>query len=112
MHRPISIRVVARASLAIVVAATIALGAATNPAVTLKINAGSNRHPISPLIYGVAFATQAQLADLNAPLNRQGGNATSRYNWQANAYNRAADWYFESIGEASATAGVTPKKAR
>jgi hypothetical protein len=94
-----------RASALIVVAATIAIGAATNPAVTLTIDAAANRHPISPLIYGVAFATQAQLADLNAPLNRQGGNATSRYNWQANASNRAADWYFESIGESSATAG-------
>ena len=46
-----------RASALIVVAATIAIGAATNPAVTLTIDAGSNRHPISPLIYGVAFAT-------------------------------------------------------
>jgi hypothetical protein len=88
-----------------VAASAIALGAATNPAVTLTIDAASNRHPINPLIYGVAFASQAQLAELNAPLNRQGGNAASRYNWQANAYNRAADWYFESIGEASATAG-------
>ena len=100
-----SLCLAARASALIVVAAAIVLAAATNPSVTLTIDAAANRHPISPLIYGVAFATQAQLAELNAPLNRQGGNATSRYNWQANAYNRAADWYFESIGEASATAG-------
>ena len=35
----------------------------------------------------------------------QGGNPSSRYNWLLNADNRAADWYFESIGYASATPG-------
>jgi len=39
------------------------------------------------------------------PINRHGGNATSLYNWQANASNRGMDWYFESIDEGSATAG-------
>ena len=32
-----------------------------------------------------------------------GGNNTSRYNWKLNADNRANDWYFESIADASAT---------
>ena len=45
----------------------------------------------------------ASAADLRAPINRWGGNATSRYNWQINATNRAADWYFESIASGSAT---------
>ena len=44
--------------------------------------------------------TPSSLADLNAPLNRQGGNNTSRYNWQLNADNRASDYFFESIGDA------------
>jgi hypothetical protein len=70
-------------------------------AVTIQVDAAANRHPISPLIYGTAYATTAQLLDLNAPLNRYGGNPTSRYNWQANADNRANDWYFESIGYSS-----------
>jgi PKD repeat protein len=39
------------------------------------------------------------------PLNRYGGNNTSRYNWQLNADNRGADWYFESIAESSSTPG-------
>ena len=56
-------------------------------------------------IYGVAHATTAQLNDLNSPLNRNGGNNTTRYNWQLNADNRANDWYFESIPEPSAVAG-------
>jgi PKD repeat protein len=53
----------------------------------------------------VAHASTAQLNDLNTPLNRNGGNNTSRYNWQLNADNRANDWYFESIADPSAVAG-------
>ncbi len=72
---------------------------------TITIDAAANRTPISPLIYAVGLATEAELRDLNSPLNRLGGNQTSRYNWQANAYNHALDFYWESIGEASAIAG-------
>lgn len=49
---------------------------------------------ISPLIYGVNFATSAQAAALNLPLNRSGGNATTRYNWQSDATSSGSDWYF------------------
>jgi hypothetical protein len=62
-------------------------------------------HAINPGIYGVSLAETAALLDLNSPLNRYGGNNTSRYNWQLNAANRGADWYFESIAEPNATAG-------
>lgn len=78
---------------------------AQNPAVTINVDATANRHPIDPNVYGVNFATTTQLNDLNVPLNRAGGNAETTYNWQANASNRAYDWYFESIGDSSATAG-------
>ena len=78
---------------------------AQNAAVTVNVDANANKHPISPYIYGVAFATSTQLGDLNAPLNRQGGNTTSSYNWQLNASNHANDWYFESIPESSPNAG-------
>lgn len=77
----------------------------TNAPVTVRIDALASRHPISPLIYGVAFATSSQLQDLNAPLHRSGGNGTTTYNWQNNAWNHAADWYFESIAESSSAAG-------
>ncbi len=73
-----------------------------NPTNFATVDAASNRHPISPLIYGVAFATSNQLADLNCPLNRSGGNAETRYNWQLNAHNHASDWYFESIADSPA----------
>ena len=78
----------------------------TNATAAITVDAGANRHPISPLIYGVAFAIQAQVADLNVPLNRSGGNAETRYNWQINAHNHAADFYFESIADSPATAGA------
>jgi PKD repeat protein len=78
---------------------------AQNSPVTVSVDANGNRHPISPNVYGVAWADGTALADLNVPLDRSGGNATSRYNWQQNTDNRAADWYFESIPYASATAG-------
>lgn len=74
--------------------------------VAIAINPALNQRPISPLIYGVAFASASQLAELNAPLNRWGGNSTTRYNWQLNADNKASDWYFQSLPQASATPGA------
>jgi len=78
---------------------------AQNAPVTVNVDASANRHAISPLIYGVAYGSTAQLNDLNSPLNRYGGNNASRYNWQLNADNRDFDWYFESIADTSAVAG-------
>ena len=78
---------------------------AQSPTATITIDPTANRHAIDPNIYGVAHATTAQLNDLNTPLNRNGGNNTSRYNWQLNADNRGNDWYFESIADSSSTAG-------
>jgi Glycoside hydrolase family 44 len=78
---------------------------AQNPAITISVDVSANRHPINPNVYGVAHATTAQLNDLNTPINRNGGNNTTRYNWQLNADNRGSDWYFESIADSSATAG-------
>src|SRR6516164_5253407 len=81
------------------------VGRAQGPTVAINIDAAASRKSINPNIYGVAFATTAQLADLNSPLNRSGGNATSQYNWQCNCDNRGADWYFESLDSGSAVAG-------
>jgi hypothetical protein len=64
---------------------------------TITIDAQADRHYISPDIYGVNFATTAQLLDLNVGLNRSGGNTTTRYNWQQNCANHARDWYYESL---------------
>jgi hypothetical protein len=81
--------------------------AGQNAAVTINVNASASRRPINPLIYGVAFASTAELLELNAPLNRSGGNGESLYNWQVNASNRGSDWFFESLEDSSgATAGA------
>jgi hypothetical protein len=75
----------------------------TNTGVTVQIDALANRHAISPQIYGVAFATSNQLADLNFTMNRMGGNNETRDNWQINAHNLDADWYFESYPDSTST---------
>ncbi len=78
---------------------------ADGPSVTINIDAAANRHAINPNIYGVAFATTVQLAELKAPLHRSGGNATTQYNWQCNCSNRGNDWFFESLDDGSSIAG-------
>lgn len=86
---------------------TNAISTGTNAPVSIMVDALANRHAISPLIYGTAFASSNQLSDLNFPMNRSGGNAETRYNWQLNAHNHAADWYFESIDDGTATPGAS-----
>jgi hypothetical protein len=83
----------------------VAVSAFAQTAVTVVVDAAADRHAIDSRIYGVAFASPAQLSDLNVPTNRSGGNSTTRYNWQDDASNRAQDWFFESIGEDSGAAG-------
>jgi hypothetical protein len=78
-------------------------GAADNPATTVQVDVAANRRSINPNIYGVNYAETQDLIDLNAPLNRQGGNATSRYNWQIDAHATGADWYFETYPDSSGT---------
>ena len=86
------------------IALFLASSAFAQTSVTVTVDTAADRRPIDPRIYGVAFATAAQLSDLNVPTTRWGGNGTTRYNWQSNATNHAQDWYFESIGEDSALA--------
>jgi len=76
-----------------------------NPTNFIGVDAGTNRNPISPMIYGVASATSNELLDLNFPMNRLGGNEETTYNWQINAHGKGADYYFESYPDASATLG-------
>ena len=73
--------------------------------VTVKIDAKANRHSINPMIYGVNFASKSDLALLNAPLNRMGGNNMSTYNWAQNAQNLDQDYYYESYPQNSGKAG-------
>jgi hypothetical protein len=63
----------------------------------LSVNAAAGQHPISPLIYGMNFADAALAQDVRLPLDRWGGNSTTRYNWQNDMSNHASDYFFENI---------------
>ncbi len=65
--------------------------------IAVLVSPDADRHPISPLIYGVNFGDPTQLADLAFPLRRWGGNSTTRYNWRFDISNRASDWFFQNI---------------
>ncbi|MGO8699827.1 MAG: glycoside hydrolase family 44 protein [Limisphaerales bacterium] len=78
---------------------------APNPTNLVMIDVASNRHPISSMIYGMAFASASQLSDLNCTMNRSGGNEESTYNWEVNAHGKGANWFFESYPDSSSVAG-------
>ena len=88
-------------SLALLFLAATALG--QNPPTSVAVDANANRHPISPNIYGICYGDANDMAALNAPLNRWGGNATSRYNWQIDAHSADSDWYFETYPDGPGT---------
>ncbi len=75
---------------------------------TLQISPSLDRHAISPYIYGMNFADEAFAQELRLPVNRWGGNATTRYNWQNDASNHASDWYFENLPEANPNPSSLP----
>src|SRR5262249_34633248 len=93
------------ALLSILAAVTAALIFAQNPATTVNVDAAANHRPIDPNIYGIAYGDAHDMATLNAPLNRWGGNATTRYNWQIDAHSAAADWYYETYSDGNGTPG-------
>jgi hypothetical protein len=70
---------------------------AQNAPTYVTVDAGAGRRPISPNIYGFAYASTSDLAATNFTLNRLGGNSRSTYNWQTNTTNYGNDWYFESV---------------
>jgi hypothetical protein len=69
---------------------------ANGPALT--VNAGNQTHAISPFIYGMnAYSLSQEAAKaVNLPVDRWGGDATSRYNYQLDVTNAGNDWYFEN----------------
>ncbi len=67
--------------------------------VNVTVDVLSDRHAISPYVYGGSYPKDAQtISDSGLTVVRWGGNATSRYNWKTFTYNAAADWYFEDFG--------------
>jgi hypothetical protein len=67
--------------------------------VTVSIDTLSNRHPISPLVYGGSYPQDAPtITDSGMTVVRWGGDATSRYNWKTYTNNAGNDWYFSDYG--------------
>ncbi len=64
--------------------------------VQINVDALSDRHSISPLVYGVDFPPSAAYVSASGTtFVRWGGNASTRYNWKNFYANSAADWYFQ-----------------
>ncbi len=70
-------------------------GAITGDAIQVDVT--SSPHAIHPEVYGLAFASKQTLTDLHVPVNRWGGNSSTRFNWMLDVHNTANDWYFENI---------------
>jgi hypothetical protein len=70
--------------------------AAAGPA--LSVDAGNETRAISPYIYGVnAYLLDSTTAkNINVPIDRWGGDSTSRYNYLLDVTNESNDWYFEN----------------
>jgi hypothetical protein len=76
--------------------------------VTVAVDPSANRRPISPYIYGVSLTGSLAPGQPAYPVRRWGGNATTRYNWQVDASNRAADWFYLNIPEATPNPATLP----
>ena len=61
-------------------------------AIQFTLDSGQNAKTISPYIYGRNSAPLTA----SATADRLGGNRWTGYNWETNASNAGADWYFES----------------
>jgi hypothetical protein len=71
----------------------VASGTASGPALT--VDAAQGLYPISRDIFGVNTGGDQSLAtELKTPVQRWGGDATSRYNWKVDSSNSGFDWYF------------------
>ncbi|HZY86331.1 MAG TPA: hypothetical protein VFE78_15975, partial [Gemmataceae bacterium] len=86
-----------RSVAALLAAAAAAVAPAAASPITVTVDPGAGRHPISPLIYGVNFGDDAQAASLRWPVRRWGGNSTTRYSWQDDTTNHASDWFFYNL---------------
>lgn len=82
--------------------------AAASAGPVLSVDAGTGRHPISPDIYGMnSYAVDPVFAkELRVPVQRWGGDGTTRYNWLTDSSNAGGDWYFMGgNGQGSPAAG-------
>ena len=68
---------------------------------TMAVDANANRHPISPLIYGInEWSDQGLMELMRIPVLRWGGDDATSYNWQTSIKNNTGDnpWCYENYG--------------
>jgi Glycoside hydrolase family 44 len=61
--------------------------------VALEIQCAAATHPINPMIYGSGDGDW----ESGTTTRRMGGNPTTRYNWDLQAWNTGKDWFFENV---------------
>ena len=93
---------------ALLAAVLLATATAFPADVTVSVDPAADRRPLSPLVFGVNFASRATLNRMRYTANRWGGNSTTRYSWLDDTSNRASDWFFFNIPEDNANPAALP----
>jgi hypothetical protein len=81
---------------------------ASRTTITISVNP-SSKHPISPYIYGINFATKIDGVPTALTLDRTGGNRWTAYNWETNASNAGSDYLYQNdsfLGNTKEPGGV------
>ncbi len=76
----------------------------------LAVDVSADRHPIDPMIYGMAYASPEMAREIELPLNRWGGDGTTRYNWQIDSSNSGEDWFYMAGSDRKPVPSGTPDK--
>ncbi len=95
-----TVTVVSSADTAATASAVITLNPpATVAGPTLTVDTSAVTHAISPLIYGMNFFTQvsSEQPQVLMPIDRWGGDSTTRYNYLLDVTNIASDYFFETL---------------
>jgi len=87
-----------RTAVAILAASGVWLGAsAALGQAKVQVDPAADEHPISPLIFGLNFPSEPQMDLGKITVGRWGGNSVTRYNYQNDNINTAADYFFENL---------------
>lgn len=78
-------------------ASVLALSPRALAQVSVSVDPSADAHPISSWIYGLNFPSDAQLDAGRITVGRWGGNRTTRYNYEIDADNTGADYFFENL---------------
>ncbi len=91
--------------------------AASGTSIQATIDVLTDRHAISPYVYGGSYpANAAAITDSGLSVVRWGGNGTSTYNWKLGTNNADNDYYFEDfayseIGDSDSVKYINDVKA-